>query len=213
MKKTFKHIIILFLSFISFSLYGQEVIPDTILVRTEFGPMITDTTRHYVVHGSQEMVINISNEKKDSVFFNEISNDIRKLYDQQLELIKIRALPIDKIYADMVFDYFLIGETIENVTKKLGKKKIHVTYTGYQVAFYDKYSKKNEVFDFEFRGGKLWTIHRQSTNTLPTNDVWEAFELVEIEQNLKDLNAAVEKLKAKKTKKSNQKKRAKNRHR
>ena len=59
MEKTIQLIIPFFLSFISISFYGQEIIPDTILVRTELGPMIADTTRYYVVHGSKEMIIEI----------------------------------------------------------------------------------------------------------------------------------------------------------
>ena len=207
MEKTIQLIIPFFLSFISISFYGQEIIPDTILVRTELGPMIADTTRYYVVHGSKEMIIEISNGKKDTLFDNGISDDIKELYDRQLELIKIRNLPIEKIYANMVFDYFIIGETIESVTKRLGKKKINVNNTGYKVTFYDKFSKKNEVFDFEFRDGKLWTIHRQSTNTLPTNDVWEAFELVQIEENLNNLENVCKALNKKKNSKKKRKKR------
>lgn len=204
----FKLTILLFLSSISVTLYAQEAIPDTILVKTELGHMTTDTTRYYVIHGSREMVIDISSEKKDTVFIDEISDDIRTYYQRELDILKIRALPIEKVYANMVFDYFTIGESIESVTKRLGKKKIQETYTGYQVSFYDKFSKKNEVFDFEFRGGKLWTIQRQSTNTLPTNDVWEAFELVQIEENLNNLENACKALNKKtNSKKSKSKKR------
>ena len=206
MEKTIQLIIPFFLSFISISFYGQESIPDTILVKTELGHMITDTTRYYVIHGSREMVIDISNEKKDTVFFDDISEEIRDCYQRQLELLEIRALPIEKVYADMVFDYFTIGESIESVTKRLGKKKIHVSGNCYQIAFYDKFSKKNEVFDLIFSDGKIWSIQRQSTNTLPTNDVWEAFELVQIEENLNNLENVCKALNKKKNSKKKRKK-------
>ena len=188
--------------------FGQTI-PDTVYVWTDTHPILETVTKYYVINGNREMVIHITNEKTDTTFYDELSQITEERFPGRIREIKIRALPIEEIDADMVFQYFEIGESIESVTKRLGKKELHVYDSGFQVAFFNKSMKKNEIFDFLFSDGKLVRFGRPSTNTLPTNDVWEAFELVEIEQNLKDLNAAVEKLKAKKTKKSNQKKRAK----
>ena len=91
------------------------------------------------------------------------------------------------IYIFNIFTYFTIGETIEEVTRRLGKKKVHVGNRGYEVLFYNKFSKRNELFEFRFVDGKLSSISRPSTNTLPTNNVWMAFKLLEMKDVLESL--------------------------
>ena len=48
-------------------------------------------------------------------------------------------------------------------------------------------AKKDEVFELCFINGKLSSIGRPSTNTLPTNNVWMAFQLLELKDILDNL--------------------------
>lgn len=108
-------------------------------------------------------------------------------YRAELNIRKLRELPIEKVDADLVFTYFEIGESIEDVTRRLGKKKVHVSNRGYEVVFFNKFSKRNEVFELCFINGKLSSISRPSINTLPTNNVWMAFQLLELKDILDSL--------------------------
>lgn len=51
------------------------------------------------------------------------------------------------------------------------------------------------LFQFTFWDGKLASIKRESTNTMPTNDVWSAFMLLEAVDTFRDLGKALEILK------------------
>ena len=153
---------------------------DTMLVWTTKTPLSEE--KHYVIDGKQEMRIYISDEKKDTTIFADICDYTMEKYKAELNSRKIRELPIEKIDADLVFTYFTIGESVEDVTRRLGKKKVHVSNRGYEVVFFNKFSKKNEVFELCFINGKL-----SSTNTLPTNNVWMAFQLLELKDILDNL--------------------------
>ena len=192
--KRFIYITIYFCSLFSISGYGQENIPDTILIWTDKIPVLSTTTEHYVIKGTREMIIRISDEKRDTTFYEKMCEQTFMRYPERLRIISLRALPIEKIDADMALDYFSIGDSIEYVTKRLGNKKIHVYESGYKVPFYNKFSKKNEIIDLKFIDGKLCSISRPSTNTLPTNNLWTAFQLLKLEDSLKDLKSSIEKL-------------------
>lgn len=158
---------------------------DTMLVWTTKTPLSEE--KHYVINGKREMRIYISDEKRDTTIFADICDYTMEKYKAELHRNKIRALPIEKIDADLVFTYFTIGESIEDVTRRLGKKTVHVGNRGYEVVFFNKFSKRNEVFELCFVNGKLSSISRPSTNTLPTNNVWMAFQLLELKDILDSL--------------------------
>lgn len=158
---------------------------DTILVWTNKTPFTEE--KHYVIDGSREMRISIYGEKKDTTILANICDYTMDKYKEELAKIKIRKLPIEKIDADLVYTYFTIGESIEEVTQRLGKKKVHVTDRGYHVAFYNKYTQQNEIFELCFIDGRLSSISRPSTNSLPTNNVWMAFQLLELKDVIDNL--------------------------
>ena len=158
---------------------------DTMLVWTTRTPLSEE--KHYVIDGKREMRIYISDGKRDTTIFADICDYTMEKYKTELSNRRIRELPIEKIDADLVFTYFTIGESIEDVTRRLGKKKVHVSNRGYEVVFFNKFSKKDEVFELCFINGKLSSIGRPSTNTLPTNNVWMAFQLLELKDILDNL--------------------------
>lgn len=158
---------------------------DTMLAWTTKTPFSEE--KHYVIDGTREMRIYISDEKKDTTIFADICDYTMEKYKAELNKRKIQKLPIEKIDADLVFTYFTIGESIEEVTRRLGKKKVHVSNRGYEVIFFNKFSKRNEVFELCFINGKLSSINRPSTNTLPTNNVWMAFQLLELKDILENM--------------------------
>ena len=97
---------------------------DTMLVWTTKTPLSEE--KHYVIDGKQEMRIYISDEKKDTTIFADICDYTMEKYKAELNSRKIRELPIEKIDADLVFTYFTIGESVEDVTRRLGKKKVYI---------------------------------------------------------------------------------------
>ena len=172
---------------------------DTLLVRTDKNEI--SVTKYFVVNGCKEMIVHISNNKCDTTFYDDMSELTREAYIKELKLAKLRQKPISQIYADDVFNYFEIKDSITNVTKRLRNKKIHVTPRGYEVAFYNKFLKRNEIFEFTFFEGKLSSISRASINTLPTNDVWLAFQLMPLKEELNNLEIAIKKMRARMKKK------------
>lgn len=187
-----KYFITLLLSFVGNYVFAQTDIPDTLLVRTDNDYL--SVTRYYVVGRTKEMVVYSTAEKQDTTFYDDLSKETEKAYIEELNLIKFRQLPISKVDADKVFSYFRIGEPIESVTKRLGNKKVHITPRGYEVPFYNSFRKKKELFEFTFMDGKLSSMSRASTNTLPTNDVWLAFNIMPFKDQMKNLELLINKL-------------------
>ncbi len=187
-----KYFITLLLSFVGNYVFAQTDIPDTLLVRTDNDYL--SVTRYYVVGRTKEMVVYSTEEKQDTTFYDDLSKETEKAYIEELNLIKFRQLPISKVDADKVFYYFRIGEPIESVTKRLGNKKVHITPRGYEVPFYNSFRKKKELFEFTFMDGKLSSMSRASTNTLPTNDVWLAFNIMPFKNQMKNLELLINKL-------------------
>lgn len=187
-----KYFITLLLSFIGGYIYAQTDVPDTLLVRTDKNDL--SVTRYYVVGRTKEMVVYSSAEKQDTTFYDDLCEETAKAYAKKLELMKLRQLPISKIDADKVFCYFRIGESIESVTKRLGNKKVHITPRGYEVPFYNSFKKRNEIIEFTFMDAKLSSISRASTNTLPTNDVWLAFNIMPLKEQMNNLELLIKKL-------------------
>ena len=187
-----KYFITLLLSFVGNYVFAQTDIPDTLLVRTDNDYL--SVTRYYVVGRTKEMVVYSTAEKQDTTFYDDLSKETEKAYLKELNLIKFRQLPISKVDADKVFYYFRIGEPIESVTKRLGNKKVHITPRGYEVPFYNSFRKEKELFEFTFMDGKLSSMSRASTNTLPTNDVWLAFNIMPFKNQMKNLELLINKL-------------------
>lgn len=187
-----KYFITLLLSFVGNYVFAQTDIPDTLLVRTDNDYL--SVIRYYVVGRAKEMVVYSTAEKQDTTFYDDLSKETEKAYLEELNLIKFRQLPISKVDADKVFYYFRIGEPIESVTKRLGNKKVHITPRGYEVPFYNSFRKKKELFEFTFMDGKLSSMSRASTNTLPTNDVWLAFNIMPFKNQMKNLELLINKL-------------------
>jgi hypothetical protein len=103
---------------------------------------------------------------------------------------------VSEIDAREVFDYFPRGIDIVEFTKQMGNKQLAVTPCCYETTFYDKFEKKDILFQFTFSdSGILTSIKRESTNTMPTNDVWSAFMLQETVDTFRDLGKALEILK------------------
>ena len=67
--------------------------------------------KHYVIDGKREMRIYISDEKRDTTIFADICDYTMEKYRAELNIRKIRELPIEKVDADLVFTYFEIGES------------------------------------------------------------------------------------------------------
>lgn len=187
-----KYFITLLLSFVGNYVFAQTDIPDTLLVRTDNDYL--SVIRYYVVGRTKEMVVYSTAEKQDTTFYDDLSKETEKAYIEELNLIKFRQLPISKVDADKVFYYFRIGEPIESVTKRLGNKKVHITPRGYEIPFYNSFRKKKELFEFTFMDGKLSSMSRASTNTLPTNDVWLAFNIMPFKNQMKNLEFLINKL-------------------
>lgn len=185
----------------SFFKVGTSVsIPDTILIRTDRGNIIT--SRFYVVNGKDliRISVNSDTEKCDTAFFEGLDEEDIIRYNKEVYLIKLRSKPIEQINDKEAFDYFQIGDSIEYFLSKLGSKKVHISYTGYQLSFPDEISGKPQVIEYKFwDDGLLHGIERiTKNNTLPTNDVWTAFQLMQIKESLNDLEKAVKLLQSKK---------------
>lgn len=178
------------------------VIPDTLLVSTDKGGIVT--SRYYALNGQNLMRISYNNEteKSDTTVYDEMGEYYERCYKHEIYLLKLRSKPIEQINDREAFDYFSIGDSIQDFTRRLGTKKVHVSYTGYQLIFPDEITKKPQVIEFVFWDGILKKIERiTKINTLPTNDVWTAFQLMQIKESLNDLERAVKLLRSKSKKK------------
>ena len=181
------------------------LIPDTVLIRTDKGNITT--SRFYVVNAKDLIRIDYKadTEKSDTTFFEGLNEDDIRLYNSAIYHIKLRQKPIEQINDREAFDYFEIGDSLEYFLSKLGNKKVHVSYTGFQLSFPDELTGKHQIIEYKFwDDGILHGIERITrVNTLPTNDVWTAFQLIEIKESLNDLEKAVNLLRSKNRKHSN----------
>ena len=181
------------------------VIPDTVLIRTDRGNIIT--SRFYVVNAKDLIRIDYKadTEKSDTTFFEGLNEDDLRLYNSAIYSIKLRQKPIEQINDQEAFYYFEIGDSLEYFLSKLGSKKVYVSYTGYQLSFPEELTGKPQIIEYKFwDDGILHGIERiTKVNTLPTNDVWTAFQLIEIKESLNDLEQAVNLLRSKNRKHSN----------
>lgn len=134
----------------------------------------------------------------DTFYFDKMSEYLLEEYNKEVDemqrLAKLKSKNVSEIDAREVFDYFK-GTDIVEFTKLMGNKKLAVTPCCYETTFYDKSEKRNVLFQFTFWDGRLASIKRESTNTMPTNDVWSAFMLLEAVDTFRDLGKALDILK------------------
>lgn len=172
------------------------------LYSSKVTPFDTDISQYYIINSKKMMVVCSEEELHyiDTFYFDNMSEYLLEIYNIEAEkmqrLTKLRSKKVTEIDAREVFDYFPRRMDIVEFTKQMGNKQLAVTPCCYETTFYDKYEKKNVLFQFTFSdSGKLTSIKRESTNTMPTNDVWSAFMLQETVETFRDLGKALEILK------------------
>lgn len=187
-----RHLFSLFCLIIPSVLFAQSPVKtDTVFVRSEknYKRNFVDytITKFFVVNGEKEMTITYEMDGTaiDTTMYSFISDYDKPLYQQALRELAIKAKPVEQLTSDEAMVYFEIGSSIEQVAQQLGKKKVNVQPDRFRVAFYNPLMKKDEILDLEFRDGVLFCISRPSTNTLGTNDVWTAFQIIHFENELK----------------------------
>lgn len=154
-------------------------------------------SRYYVINDSQFMIVRYNAEKNDTLYEESIPECYQELYKREVYLRNLRRKDVSKVVADEVFDYFK-GLTEEELLTKLSSKKVAVDIDGsYQAMFYNDKSKKNEVFSFRIWEGKVGRISRPSTNSLPTNDVWTAFQIIQLKEYLGEMEVLIQQLRKK----------------
>lgn len=169
------------------------IIPDTILIRTDRGNITA--SRFYVINAKNLIRIdyNANTEKRDTLFFEGLDKDNQRLYNHEVYLLQLRSKSIEHINDREALNYFQVGDSLSYFLSKLGTKKVHLSNTGYQLSFPDEVTEKPQVIEYKFGdNGILHGIERiTKINSLPTNDVWTAFQLIEIKESLNDLEKAV----------------------
>lgn len=173
--------------------YAQE---DTLHISTDKRDGIV-CSRYYVINDSQFMMVHYKAEKNDTIMEESIPEYYQEFYKREVYLRDLKRKDVSKVVADEVFDYFK-GLTEEELLTKLSNKKVAVDLDGsYQAMFFNDKSKKNEVFSFKIWDRKVSRISRPSTNTLPTKDVWTAFQIIQLKEYLGDMEVLIQQLRKK----------------
>ena len=188
-----KILLIIFLCMAPVITYAQE---DTLHISTDKRDGIV-YSRYYVINDSQFMIVHYKAEKNDTIMEESIPEYYQEFYKREVYLRDQKRKDVSKVVADEVFDYFK-GLTEEELLTKLSNKKVAVDLDGsYQAMFFNDKSKKNEVFSFKIWDGKVSRISRPSTNTLPTKDVWTAFQIIQLKEYLGDMEVLIQQLRKK----------------
>lgn len=188
-----KILLIIFLCMAPVITYAQG---DTLHISTDKRDGIV-YSRYYVINDSQFMIVHYKAEKNDTIYEESIPEYYQEFYKREVYLRDLKRKDVSKVVADEVFDYFK-GLREEELLTKLSNKKVAVDLDGsYQAVFFNDKSKKNEVFSFKIWDGKVSRISRPSTNTLPTNDVWTAFQIIQLKEYLGDMEALIQQLRRK----------------
>ena len=188
-----KILLIIFLCMAPVITYAQE---DTLHISTDKRDGIV-YSRYYVINDSQFMIVHYKAEKNDTIMEESIPEYYQEFYKREVYLRDLKRKDVSKVVADEVFDYFK-GLTEEELLTKLSNKKVAVDLDGsYQAMFFNDKSKKNEVFSFKICDGKVSRISRPSTNTLPTNDVWSSFQIIQLKEYLGDMEVLIQQLRKK----------------
>ena len=183
----------LLLILLSTSLIAQVRIPDTLLVQTRRNPVFHQSI--YVLNGEREMIVNHGDTKNDTVYIPYLEEDVRVYYNMSVRTLEIRAKKLKDLDADEVFDYFPMGISVEETLRKLEGKKVAIYDSKLEVEFFNRFAKTNEVFTFRFNDGKLCEVSRPGTSHLPTNNLSDAFFLVQLKSNVSRWQEAIERLK------------------
>ena len=188
-----KILLIIFLCMAPVITYAQE---DTLHISTDKSDGIV-YSRYYVINDSQFMIVHYKAEKNDTIYEESIPEYYQEFYKREVYLRDLKRKDVSKVVADEVFDYFK-GLTEEELLTKLSNKKVAVDLDGsYQAMFFNDKSKKNEVFSFKIWDRKVSRISRPSTNTLPTKDVWTAFQIIQLKEYLGDMEVLIQQLRKK----------------
>lgn len=188
-----KLIVTTLLAFIPFVGFAQN---DTLHISTDKRDGVV-YSRYYVIDDTKFMIVHYNSENNDTIIENSIPDYYLEFYKREVMLRNLKRKDVSKVVADEVFDYFK-GLTEEELLQKLSNKKVAVDIDGsYQALFYNEKSKKNEVFSFKIWDGKVSRISRPSTNTLPTNNVWTAFQIIELKEYLGNMELLIEQLRKK----------------
>lgn len=188
-----KLIVTTLLAFIPFVGFAQN---DTLHISTDKRDGVV-YSRYYVIDDTKFMIVHYNSENNDTIIENSIPDYYLEFYKREVMLRNLKRKDVSKVIADEVFDYFK-GLTEEELLQKLSNKKVAVDIDGsYQALFYNEKSKKNEVFSFKIWDGKVSRISRPSTNTLPTNNVWTAFQIIELKEYLGNMELLIEQLRKK----------------
>ena len=188
-----KLIVTTLLAFIPFVGFAQN---DTLHISTDKRDGVV-YSRYYVIDDTKFMIVHYNSESNDTIIENSIPDYYLEFYKREVMLRNLKRKDVSKVVADEVFDYFK-GLTEEELLQKLSNKKVAVDIDGsYQALFYNDKSKKNEVFSFKIWDGKVSRISRPSTNTLPTNNVWTAFQIIELKEYLGNMELLIEQLRKK----------------
>lgn len=188
-----KILLIIFLCMAPVITYAQE---DTLHISTDKRDGIV-YSRYYVINDSQFMIVHYNKEKNDTIMEESIPEYYQEFYKREVYLRDLKRKDVSKVVADEVFDYFK-GLTEEELLTKLSNKKVAVDLDGsYQAMFFNDKSKKNEVFSFKIWDRKVSRISRPSTNTLPTKDVWTAFQIIQLKEYLGDMEVLIQQLRKK----------------
>ena len=174
-----KILLIIFLCMAPVITYAQE---DTLHISTDKRDGIV-YSRYYVINDSQFMIVHYKAEKNDTIMEESIPEYYQEFYKREVYLRDLKRKDVSKVVADEVFDYF---------------KEVAVDLDGsYQAMFFNDKSKKNEVFSFKIWDRKVSRISRPSTNTLPTKDVWTAFQIIQLKEYLGDMEVLIQQLRKK----------------
>lgn len=188
-----KLIVTTLLAFIPFVGFAQN---DTLHISTDKRDGVV-YSRYYVIDDTKFMIVHYNSENNDTIIENSIPDYYLEFYKREVMLRNLKRKDVSKVVADEVFDHFK-GLTEEELLQKLSNKKVAVDIDGsYQALFYNEKSKKNEVFSFKIWDGKVSRISRPSTNTLPTNNVWTAFQIIELREYLGNMELLIEQLRKK----------------
>lgn len=181
------------LAFVPFAGFAQS---DTLHISTDKRDGLV-YSRYYVIDDTKFMIVHYNSESNDTIIENSIPEYYQEFYKREVMLRNLKRKDVSMVVADEVFDYFK-GLTEEELLQKLSNKKVAVDIDGsYQALFYNDKSKRNEVFSFKIWDGKVSRISRPSTNTLPTNDVWMAFQIIELKEYLGNMKLLIEQLRKK----------------
>ena len=188
-----KILLIIFLCMAPVITYAQE---DTLHISTDKRDGIV-YSRYYVINDSQFMIVHYKAEKNDTIMEESIPEYYQEFYKREVYLRDQKRKDVSKVVADEVFDYFK-GLTEEELLTKLSNKKVAVDLDGsYQAMFFNDKSNKNEVFSFKIWDRKVSRISRPSTHTLPTKDVWTAFQIIQLKEYLGDMEVLIQQLRKK----------------